>query len=316
LVAGPIEKAGDLIPQFKLEAKLTQVNFSEGAKMLLWGFFKKIVIADTLGVYCIRVFGDVYNPQWSAVDYWIALPVFAYYLYCDFSGYCDIAIGSARWFNIKLTNNFNKPFSSLNFRVFWNRWHITLSRWVKDYVFLPLGGIRGGTRIQILFSVLVSFAIVGVWHGASSNFLLFGLTAGLYVVIDYSTKDIRIKIFSILGLIKYEALYKFFCRLATFMLFCSLAIFYCLENLDETNYYLHHLFVFSKNPYLNMSGLVIMTGLILVVELAHTITPKNAHNPFSGIKNNFLRISTYSVMIFCIMILANRGGEVFHYFQF
>ncbi|MFN3918447.1 MAG: MBOAT family O-acyltransferase [Flavobacteriales bacterium] len=316
LVAGPIERAGDLVPQFKAESKFTKSNFTEGAKTLLWGFFKKIVIADTLGLYCVKVFSDVFNPQWSGVDYLISMPIFAYYLYCDFSGYCDIAIGSARWFNIKLTNNFNKPFSSLNFRVFWSRWHITLSVWVKDYVYLPMGGRYGNSKVRSFINVIVSFIIVGVWHGASFNFLMFGLIAGLYVVIDFSTKDLRLTFFSRIGLIRIKWLYDFLCRFSTFIVFCSLSIFYCLKDINETSLFLQHLFDFSNKPNILIADFMIMLGLIVVLESANYITPEGGDYPFAGIKNDFIRISVYTMIIFAIVLLADRGSETFHYFQF
>lgn len=178
LVAGPIERPQDLIPQLKAERHLSSDDFSIGLQYVVCGFVKKIVIADFLGTYVAPTYGTYM--QASGFALLLATVFFAIQIYGDFSGYSDIAIGVARWMGIKLTKNFDHPYLATSVRDFYRRWHITLNIWLTDYVYIPLGGSHKG-KARHLLNVLIVFLVSGLWHGANWNFVVWGLLNGLII---------------------------------------------------------------------------------------------------------------------------------------
>jgi len=177
LVAGPIERARDLLPQFSRERTFSYNIASKGVKLIMWGFFKKLVIADNAAGFVNFVFEN--SGELGFVLHWLGIVAFAFQIYCDFSGYSDIAIGLAGLLGFSLSRNFNYPYFSENISNFWKRWHISLSSWFRDYVYIPLGGNRNG-RGKWIKNILLTFCISGFWHGASWNFIVWGLLHGLY----------------------------------------------------------------------------------------------------------------------------------------
>ncbi|MDE6590941.1 MAG: MBOAT family protein [Oscillospiraceae bacterium] len=175
LVAGPIERAGDLLPQLRGHRRLDREDVKAGLRLLLSGFFRKVVIADFCGPFVTAAY-SADAPDGSAVL--IGTLLFALQIYCDFAGYSEIAAGSARLLGVKLMRNFDRPYLSCGFREFWRRWHISLSRWLTDYVYIPLGGSRRGLARQ-LFAVFAVFAASGLWHGANWTFVVWGLLHGV-----------------------------------------------------------------------------------------------------------------------------------------
>ncbi len=175
LVAGPIERAGALLPQIHAKQRFEVERLSSGAGLILWGLFKKVVIADTLAMYVTRVYSspDLYNGPTLL----IATYFFAFQIYCDFSGYSDIAIGSARILGFDLMQNFNLPYLARSVPEFWQRWHISLSTWMRDYIYIPLGGSRTSSR-RWLINVLIVFLVSGLWHGANWTFIIWGALHG------------------------------------------------------------------------------------------------------------------------------------------
>ncbi len=181
LVAGPIERAKHLIPQFEKQPVFSYQQATSGLKLMLWGFFKKMVIADQLAkiVDAVYLQPDQFN-GWSVV---FATFLFGYQIYCDFSGYSDIAIGTARLFGVELMTNFKTPYLSGSFREFWHRWHISLSTWFRDYVYIPLGGNRKGETFWAR-NIFITFIVSGLWHGANITFLIWGTIHGFLFVIE------------------------------------------------------------------------------------------------------------------------------------
>lgn len=172
LVAGPIERATNLLPQFEKPRHFDYTKAVDGLRQILWGFFKKVVIADTCSMTVDGIFDN-----WStlpASTLWIAALLFTIQIYCDFSGYSDIAIGTARLFGISLRRNFNYPYFSRDIAEFWRRWHISLSTWFRDYVYIPLGGSRC-SKLHVLRNTFIIFGISGLWHGANWTFVIWGL---------------------------------------------------------------------------------------------------------------------------------------------
>jgi alginate O-acetyltransferase complex protein AlgI len=181
LVAGPIERAKDLLPQMKLERDFSYTRATDGLRLMAWGFFKKMVIADRLAMVVEHVYRDPENHSGPALA--IATLCFAYQIYCDFSGYSDIAIGAARVLGVRLSANFNRPYAAASIAEFWRRWHISLSTWFRDYVYLPLGGNRVPSTRWVL-NILAVFAISGLWHGAHWKFLIWGLIHGFCLLAE------------------------------------------------------------------------------------------------------------------------------------
>ena len=180
MVAGPIQQATHLLVQFEQERRFDWDHAVDGLRQMLWGFFKKMVIADNLGLYVTRAYGDVADATgWQLL--W-ATYLFAFQIYCDFSGYTDIAIGCARLFALHMTRNFAYPYFSTNIKDFWHRWHISLSTWFREYLYIPLGGNRLGPRRTALNAFIV-FVVSGFWHGANWTFVIWGILHGLYFLI-------------------------------------------------------------------------------------------------------------------------------------
>jgi len=188
LVAGPIERAQHLIPQLYERHVPNEDDITQGLRLMLWGMFKKVVIADRLAVYVNSVYNNVAYE--SAPAFLLATYVFAFQIYCDFSGYSDIAIGAARVMGYRLTTNFNKPYSALSVPEFWRRWHISLSTWFRDFVYIPLGGNRVSPWRRHLNLFLV-FLVSGLWHGANWTFVIWGALHGAYMVCSVLTADAR-----------------------------------------------------------------------------------------------------------------------------
>ncbi len=180
LVAGPIERPQALLPQFFKHQKFSSQKLYEGLRLMAWGFFKKLVIADRIGQYADAVFN---HPQHAdMLQVWLAVFFFSIQIYADFSGYSDIAIGAARCMGINLSINFNRPYLSVNIRDFWRRWHISLSSWFRDYVYIPMGGNRKGP-LRKNIHLLITFILSAIWHGAGWTFMLWGLLHGMYTLI-------------------------------------------------------------------------------------------------------------------------------------
>lgn len=187
LVAGPIERSDRLIPQFKKTISFNPKNIEEGIYRMSWGFFKKVLIADNLAIAVNHVYGNLDSMSGFTIIF--ATLFFAYQIYLDFSGYSDIAIGGAKVLGIDLMENFRRPYFANSIRDFWSRWHISLTSWFKDYVYIPLGGSKKG-HIQTYINIFIVFLISGLWHGASIMFIIWGLIHGLSQLIERATGPI------------------------------------------------------------------------------------------------------------------------------
>ena len=185
LVAGPIERPKDLIPQLKAEHKLNREDISCGLRIMAVGFFYKCVVADFVGIYVNNVFGSVSKA--NALSVFLAGFLFSIQMYCDFAGYSEIATGAARMMGIRLSRNFNRPYMSKSYSDFFRRWHITLTRWFTDYVYIPLGGSRRSVPRRI-FNTFVVFALCGLWHGANWTYVLWGLYAAVCMSLETLVK--------------------------------------------------------------------------------------------------------------------------------
>ena len=179
LVAGPIERASNLLPQILTKRVFEYEQGVQGLRLILWGMFKKVVIAGSLGIRVDRIFENYQSMDGSVLL--LGLVYFSFQIYCDFSGYSDIAIGTAKLFGIELMSNFKLPYFSRDIGEFWRRWHISLSSWFRDYLYIPLGGSKGGKYTSIK-NIFIIFIVSGFWHGANWTFILWGLTHALFYI--------------------------------------------------------------------------------------------------------------------------------------
>ncbi|MCO5060609.1 MAG: MBOAT family protein [Kiritimatiellae bacterium] len=230
LVAGPIERSGALLPQFYERMEFDYQRAVEGLQLMAWGMFKKVVVADTLSSYVEIVYRDPLS--FSGGASLLATYLFAFQIYADFSGYSDIARGAARILGFRLMVNFRQPYQSRSIPEFWQRWHISLSTWFRDYVYIPLGGNRVRPRAWIR-NVLVVFVVSGFWHGANYTFLIWGALHGLYFMISRLASSWRRRIVEAVGLVRVPALHRTLQMAITFHLVCFAWIFFRADSLTK-----------------------------------------------------------------------------------
>jgi D-alanyl-lipoteichoic acid acyltransferase DltB (MBOAT superfamily) len=230
LVAGPIERTGNLLPQFKVNHAFDYDCVTSGLKLAAWGMFKKVVIADRVALYVNGVYG---NPAlYPAASLVLATVFFAFQIYCDFSGYSDIATGCARVLGFNLMTNFRQPFFSRSITEFWQRWHISLSTWFKDYLYIPLGGNRKGATRQKL-NLLIIFVLSGLWHGAAWHFVAWGVLHGIFQIIGRSSMSFRNAICRRIGLPEESRPRKIIQVCLTFVLACFAWIFFRANSMGD-----------------------------------------------------------------------------------
>lgn len=237
LVAGPIERPQNLLHQFYERHNFDYARVTAGLKRMAWGFFKKLVIADRLALYV----NDAYaHPQkLNGLQLTLATIFFAYQIYCDFSGYSDIAIGSARVLGFKLMENFEKPYHALTISEFWRRWHISLSTWFRDYVYIPMGGSRFGERRHFA-SLVVTFGISGLWHGANWTYVFWGLLNAIYLIVGNLSKGARNRTFGLIGMDEGTWPRRLTMWASTFLLTCAGWVLFRANTMADAWYILTH----------------------------------------------------------------------------
>lgn len=199
IVSGPINRAGDLIPQLKKDMIFDEAQAVYGMRLILWGLFQKLLIADTLAGYVNLVFEM--PDAFLGISYVIVMFFYTIQIYCDFAGYSNMAIGIARLFGVVSMDNFKSPYLASDIREFWDRWHISLSTWLRDYVYIPLGGSRKG-KVKTYFNLIITFLVSGIWHGGNLTFVVWGLLHGIYQVIyRIYRKYCKIRMPKIIGVI-------------------------------------------------------------------------------------------------------------------
>ena len=239
LVAGPIERPQHLLPQLHSLGDFDEARITDGLKIMLWGFFKKVVVADTLGSIVDSIYGNLHAVSGASLT--LAVIAFALQLYGDFSGYSDIARGAAKIFGVDLTNNFNLPYFSRSIADFWRRWHISLSSWFRDYFYQPIA--LSWTRISKAgpyLALIVTFLVIGLWHGAAWHYVFFGGLFGVYMVFGQLTKSLRVGIARAIGLTRVPMLYAFFQTATTFILVCIGFVFFRAASMGDALYLLTH----------------------------------------------------------------------------
>jgi alginate O-acetyltransferase complex protein AlgI len=304
LVAGPIERASHLIPQFKRKARLTMDDVYIGINRIVYGFFKKVVIADRLSVYVGNVFGDVESA--SAIAIATGAFFFLIQVYCDFSGYSDIAVGISRLMGFDLIINFSRPFISTSFAEYWKRWHISLSLWVRDYIYIPLGGNRV-KEWRWYFNTVFAFTLMGLWHGANWTYVLWGLAHGSFLAAENGLKKHGLN--KISNNIRKPV--GWFIVMSVFVLSM---IFFRSENVNDAFVAFERLFMLEgaftmKNLKGNLSvGELGVNGFVILLLALSYLLPQSFNFRF----NNIFIVT----VLFLILVLGTYEKIEFVYFQF
>ncbi|HTQ27750.1 MAG TPA: MBOAT family O-acyltransferase, partial [Puia sp.] len=319
LVAGPIERPQNLLHQFREHHEADPALIGSGLRLMAWGYFKKMVVADHLAVYVDKVFG---NPTaFHGFPVIAAILFFSFQIYCDFSGYSDIARGTARVMGIQLMRNFNFPYFASSIREFWTRWHISLSTWFRDYLYIPLGGNRVSAG-RWCFNIMLVFMLSGLWHGANWTFLVWGALHGLYMIAEY-LKQRRTNTHG-----KYRPLaqmsFSGFLRLSLVFLLVSFGwIFFRAKNMDQAfeliknctaGYHFFHPglttgIVSSFGFYTCVLGILALTGMEILLRF------KNFRLRFMNWSSHY-RVACYIMLCLTIVSLGVFNHYRFIYFQF
>lgn len=309
LVAGPIERAANLLPQFHEVKQFTADNFSRGFKMMLWGFFLKIVVADRLAGYVDAVFNNVEHH--TGASYLLASVLFAFQIYGDFAGYSLIAIGTAKILGFKLMTNFDNPYFSTNIATFWSRWHISLSTWFKDYLYVPLGGNRVSAR-RNYFNVFVTFLVSGIWHGANFTFVIWGGLHGLYLMVEKYFGIHKRKTKSTLSL------KNIFLIVVTFVLVDFAWIFFRASTLQEALHIITQIFTNAYSPLFMKWDVFFAAGIALSILFAKEFMEEFFPRKFPLLYSDNVIVSSgtaASLMAIIILLGVFNSGQ-FIYFQF
>jgi D-alanyl-lipoteichoic acid acyltransferase DltB (MBOAT superfamily) len=318
LVAGPIERPQNLLHQFRDVHTFDYDNVTNGLKRMAWGFFKKLVVADRLALYVNDVYGA--PRQYNGLQLTLATFFFAYQIYCDFSGYSDIAIGAAQVLGFRLMENFRTPYYSLSVSEFWRRWHISLSTWFKDYLYLPLGGSRVAKRRHI-FNLLVTFGISGLWHGANWTYVCWGLLNGIYLVAGWLTKDWRNRLFGSVGWGPDTLMRKAVMLTTTFLLTCLAWIVFRAQNLGDAVYVVTHLgrgwdLHQIKTTQFMLRQLPVAALSIVALEIGQLWPGRIALPVFLGRAPLSVRWAFYCAFVMVVLMFGVYQKAQFIYFQF
>ena len=317
LVAGPIERSVNLLPQFRMNFKFDYARVRDGVLLMTWGMFKKVVIADRVAEYVNEVYN---NPGiYDGLHNIIATLFFSFQIYCDFSGYSDVAIGAALIMGYSLMKNFNRPYLARGISEFWGRWHISLSTWFRDYVYIPLGGNRVSMG-RLYFNLYFTFLVSGLWHGANWTFVIWGALHGVYLIVERLTKpfrsniELKYKQKHLLGFVKFTEI------LINFVLVYVAWIFFRANSVDDAFLILKNLFVFENTNPVNLFKYsadfylaFLFVGGLIIFEILHEY--KNIVQKFRQ-QHFAVKLTLFLIMVLAIFVFGKFDGVDFIYFQF
>jgi D-alanyl-lipoteichoic acid acyltransferase DltB (MBOAT superfamily) len=314
LLVGPIERAKNLLPQLSVPLYFDKYSAAEGFRLIAWGLFKKLVVADRISMYVDAVYSNLH--QHNSTTFWVATLLYPLQVYADFSGYTDIAIGTAKLFGINLMDNFRQPLLAKNVSDFWRRWHISLSSWVNDYIYNPIVyKRRDWGNWGIAYALLISFIVIGVWHGASWNYVLFGILQAFALIYEVLTRKSRKKVSKIVP----KSVYNTISILLTFLFFTFSLIIFRTTNLDDANAILKTAFSGLGQLYIDQPStmLFIIIGIIMML----TAEIWKEYKIFENIINLngrrwIFQLASYTILIIYILIAGVFDGGQFIYFAF
>ena len=302
LVAGPIERASNLLPQFSVKRVFSNSNISLGIKLILWGFFLKLVVADRAAIYVNAVYNNVENHE--GLSFIAATVLFAFQIYGDFAGYSSIAIGTAKLFGFDLMTNFRRPYFASSVSEFWTRWHISLSTWFRDYLYIPLGGNRV-KKSRWLFNLFITFLISGLWHGANWTFVAWGALNGVYLIIEVLLFKNRKS--------------HFFNIALTFMLINFAWIFFRANNINDALYIIQTIANTPGDLYIGQGPdktAPIYALLAICILFVNELNREYFNITISKRYKTLVRMVGYALLIFLILYLGVFDEGQFIYFQF
>jgi D-alanyl-lipoteichoic acid acyltransferase DltB (MBOAT superfamily) len=311
LVAGPIERGTHLMPQFRQKHSFDLQRVIEGLQLMGWGLFKKIVVADRLAMYVQAVYGNVDNHD--GPSFLVATYFFAFQIYCDFSGYSDMAIGGAKVLGYDLIENFRRPYFATTITDFWRRWHISLSTWLRDYLYIPLGGNRC-SKTRAYINLMITMLLGGLWHGASWNFVIWGGLQGVMLCISKATLPVRDAMVASLKIPRW--IVKPVRILVTFHLVCLSWVFFRAATIHDAWQILIGLFdgwpnLFIKAQVMAYGAMGIFILLIAqLIQRRGTIIPRLKRSPLA------VQWAVAYALIMLIILCGVDQGAQFIYFQF
>jgi D-alanyl-lipoteichoic acid acyltransferase DltB (MBOAT superfamily) len=312
LVSGPIERPQNILHQFHEKKYFEYERVVDGLRLILWGFIKKLVIADRLATYVDAVFNNV--QYHSGISMLLASIFFGFQIYCDFSGYSEIAIGAAKVMGYDLMTNFRRPvLNSKSMRELWQRWHISLSSWFRDYLYFPLGGSRKGQWITIR-NVIIVFLLSGLWHGANWTFVIWGMLNGLLISLETLLNPVLRKIHKVLG-----STANFFRCITIFFLFTLTFIFFRAANFTDASYMVKSIFtlkpggIYKGEPPTAFGYSIFALVFLILVEHVQEYYPN-----LKIIRNNnvIVRYTGYVLLLLLLLSIGVFNGGQFIYFQF
>lgn len=320
LVAGPIERPQNILHQFYERHSFDYKNVTDGLKLMAWGLFKKVVIADRLASVVTHVYENPTN--FEGLSLIIATFFFAFQIYCDFSGYSDMAIGAAQVMGFKLMKNFDRPYLSKSISEFWKRWHISLSTWFRDYLYISLGGNRV-SQSRLYFNLMVTFLISGLWHGANWTYVIWGGLNGLYLIIEFILTKPFTNVVNTLKINRFPFILNVFKGFVTFNLICLTWVFFRAKTVSDAFYIITHLFkdftakgVFSKLAVAKFDLQIIVLSLVILIVVEWLQRGVSLRN-WLTIKPLYVRWSVYVSLGVAILLLgAYEQNQQFIYFQF
>lgn len=318
LVAGPIERTKNLLPQIDCEHRFTYEKGAYGMKLMAWGFFKKLVIADNLAVFVDMVFDDVSAYHGFALV--LAVLFFTLQIYCDFSGYSDIAIGTAKLFDIDLMTNFKSPYFSASIKEFWRRWHISLSSWFRDYIYIPMGGNRV-SRLRNIWNVMVTFTLSGLWHGAAFTYIVWGGLHGAMQCVENLLFPAKKR-----GMAAKKRGLAWWIRVA--VVFCFVAAAWCFfraGSCKEALYVFAHMTDGLRQPLAYLSAGIHAFDTRLLKQMIVPVLLLAVYDYTALDKDPLLvvgklpaaaRQAVYYAFLLMVLLLASFNSQEFVYFQF
>jgi D-alanyl-lipoteichoic acid acyltransferase DltB (MBOAT superfamily) len=319
LVAGPIERPQNLLHQFHDKHYFKIERFFSGLRLIIWGLFKKVVIADRVSIFVNQIFNNVQD--YTGPYFILATFLFAFQIYCDFSGYSDMARGLARTMGFELMVNFKAPYFAKSISDFWRRWHISLSSWFRDYVYIPLGGSHvSNWRWQ--YNLFITFLLSGIWHGANWTYVIWGGLNGFYLVFALWTNKINLRIAQILKL-ENTAFQKIYQTIITFILVCIGWIFFRAQSVSEAWYILRQIFTDGYNllslwPFImqyRYSFIIVFGAIGLLFVVDYFVSSDKRWEKIKRLPLSY-QIAACSIILFLIMLLGRFVNEQFIYFQF
>ncbi len=325
---GPIERPQDLLPQIRKPLSFDVEQVASGLRLILWGYFKKLVVADRLAIYVNIVYN--YNDLHNGTTLFVATVFFAFQIYADFSGYTDIALGTARILGIRLTDNFQRPYFATSVRDFWNRWHISFSSWLRDYLFLPLAyaiskRLKQNTYLSVstekwiyLLAIIATFFVCGLWHGSEFHFLIWGVAFGVILAFSNWTSHLQTAFRKRFHIKKKSTIYLVLKIPFTFLTISLIWIFFRADSSTTAFSILSRVFTAPGNLFIGDPGNFFYSVMALLLLVAAEIKVEFLGDRYLFFKHPHIlvRLLSYLMVIVLIGLFGVFGGDQFIYFKF